>query len=156
MIDVAVLVERSRAGDRAAFCELVALFLEPLATLIRYRTDPRVKEDLLQEVLLLAWININQIRDPRRFRAWIFQIATNECRCHHRRRALREIPAGRTVYWRRYNGRLWRVDPQASGEKSTPWDERLSDQARIVVDGCTFVHWYDCLTQSSFTDGTPL
>lgn len=47
--------------------------------------------------------------------------------------------AGRTVLERRYNGRLW-------GRGKPPWDERFPDHNRIVTDGVTFVHWYDCLS----------
>lgn len=53
---------------------------------------------------------------------------------------------GRTVLARRYNGRLW-----AQSRYKTPWDERLPDALRIVIDGVTFVHWYDCLTDVAFS-----
>ena len=49
--------------------------------------------------------------------------------------------SGRTVLFRRYNGRRWKL-----GEKRRPWDEQLPDHQQLVVDGVTFVHWYDCLT----------
>ncbi len=56
--------------------------------------------------------------------------------------------AGRTVLWRRYNGRLWKIGRKAPyGER--PWDERLPQHARLVINGATFVHWYDCLTNLS-------
>lgn len=48
---------------------------------------------------------------------------------------------GRTVLFRRYNGRLW-----GKNHGRAPWDEAFPDQARLVVDGVLFVHWYDCLT----------
>lgn len=49
--------------------------------------------------------------------------------------------SGRTVLFRRYNGRLW---GQKQGRR--PWDEELPDHQRRVIDGVIFVHWYDCLT----------
>ncbi len=48
---------------------------------------------------------------------------------------------GRTVLCRRYNGRLWKVE-----EGKPTWDEKFPEHNRIVIDGVTFVHWYDCLT----------
>lgn len=48
---------------------------------------------------------------------------------------------GRTLLCRRYNERSW---GSASGR--APWDEALPANARLIVDGVTFVHWYDCLT----------
>jgi len=52
---------------------------------------------------------------------------------------------GRTVLFRRYNGRLWAIGGE-SGYDGAPWDERFPGHQRIVIDGVTFVHWYDCLT----------
>jgi hypothetical protein len=46
---------------------------------------------------------------------------------------------GRTVLFRRYNGRSW-------GQESA-WDEKLPGNRRLVIDGVKYVHWYDCLTQ---------
>lgn len=51
---------------------------------------------------------------------------------------------GRTVLCHRYNGRLWQYG--SVNAKEHPWDERLPDAKRIVIDGVTFVHWYDCLS----------
>jgi hypothetical protein len=53
--------------------------------------------------------------------------------------------SGRTVLFRRYNGRLWQIH-RGSTCGGPPWDERLPEHARIVIDGATFVHWYDCLS----------
>ncbi len=55
---------------------------------------------------------------------------------------------GRTVLFRRYNGRLWAVG-KGAGYDGPPWDERLPDHQRIVIDGATFVHWYDCVTDAA-------
>jgi hypothetical protein len=56
--------------------------------------------------------------------------------------------AGEIALWRRYNGRRWNVEKRAPCG-GTPWDERLPDAARLVVNGALFVHWYDCLTDIS-------
>lgn len=45
---------------------------------------------------------------------------------------------------RRYNGRQWHVT--AEGAYRIPWDERFPDNQRLVIDGVTFVQWYDCLS----------
>jgi hypothetical protein len=52
-------------------------------------------------------------------------------------------PEGRTVLDRRYNGRMWR---RTKGGDKPPWDEEFPEHNRIVIDGVTFVHWYDCLS----------
>lgn len=52
--------------------------------------------------------------------------------------------AGRTVLFRRYNGLRWRTKP---GDPT--WSEKLPGHAQVVVNGVTFVHWYDCLTDTA-------
>ena len=49
---------------------------------------------------------------------------------------------GRTVLWRRFNKNDWAID--RFGGK--PWTEKLPDNERITVNGETYVHWYDCLS----------
>lgn len=48
---------------------------------------------------------------------------------------------GRTVLWRRFNSDDWAVK---RGEQ--PWTERLKGNETVKVNGKTYVHWYDCLT----------
>ncbi|MCL2508589.1 MAG: RNA polymerase sigma factor [Oscillospiraceae bacterium] len=48
---------------------------------------------------------------------------------------------GRTVLWRRFNRDDWRVD--VYGQR---WSERLPSSERLHVNGETYVHWYDCIT----------
>ena len=44
---------------------------------------------------------------------------------------------GRTVLWRRYNRDGWH---------GVRWSERLPENDRLVINGETYVHWYDCVT----------
>ena len=56
--------------------------------------------------------------------------------------------AGRTVLFRRYNGNRWAkrdTPPHNWGEEMT-WEEDLPHTDRIVIDGVTYVHYYDNLT----------
>ncbi len=48
---------------------------------------------------------------------------------------------GRTVLWRRFNRNDWMQD---SYKRS--WTELLPENERMTVDGETYVHWYDCIT----------
>ena len=49
---------------------------------------------------------------------------------------------GRTVLWRRFNKNDWEI--QRFGGKL--WSEKLPDNERITVNGETYVHWYDCIS----------
>lgn len=48
---------------------------------------------------------------------------------------------GKTVLWRRFNSDDWSLK---SGDK--PWTERLKGNETVKVNGKTYVHWYDCIT----------
>lgn len=48
---------------------------------------------------------------------------------------------GRTVLWRRFNRNDWQFDGYGR-----LWTEILPDNERISVNGVTYVHWYDCIT----------
>lgn len=50
---------------------------------------------------------------------------------------------GRTVLWRRFNKDDWAID-QFGGKR---WSEKLPDNERIIVNGETYVHWYDCISE---------
>lgn len=49
---------------------------------------------------------------------------------------------GRTVLWRRFNRDDWAID--RFGGK--PWSEKFPDNERITINGETYVHWYDCIS----------
>ncbi len=49
--------------------------------------------------------------------------------------------SGRTVLWRRFNKDDW-----AFARYGKLWSEMLPDNERLTVNGETFVHWYDCIT----------
>ena len=47
---------------------------------------------------------------------------------------------GRTVLWRRFNRDDWAVDRYGKN-----WSALLPENERIIINGQTYVHWYDCL-----------
>ena len=49
---------------------------------------------------------------------------------------------GRTVLWRRFNPDNWR-----SERYGMLWTEKLPDNERLTINGETYVHWYDCITE---------
>ena len=48
---------------------------------------------------------------------------------------------GRTILWRRFNRDDWAID-----QYKKLWSEQLPKNEQIVVNGTTYVHWYDCIT----------
>lgn len=52
---------------------------------------------------------------------------------------------GKTVLWRRFNRGDWAFD-----RYKKKWTEILPDNETLTVNGITYVHWYDCLTDYIF------
>lgn len=52
---------------------------------------------------------------------------------------------GRTILWRRFNKNDW-----ASKRYGKQWTEMLPDNERLIINGETYVHWYDCVTDYIF------
>ena len=49
--------------------------------------------------------------------------------------------AGRTILWRRYNRDDWAID-----RYKKKWTDLLPENDRLIVNGISYVHWYDCIT----------
>ena len=52
---------------------------------------------------------------------------------------------GRTILWRRFNRNDWEFDRYGK-----LWTEALPDNVRLSVNGETYVHWYDCVSDYIF------
>ena len=50
-------------------------------------------------------------------------------------------PNGKTILWRRFNRDNWAIEHY--GKK---WSEQLPCNDRLTINGETYVHWYDCIT----------
>lgn len=48
---------------------------------------------------------------------------------------------GRTILWRRFNRNDWALERYGQ-----LWTEKLPDNERLTINGETYVHWYDCIT----------
>ena len=49
---------------------------------------------------------------------------------------------GRTVLWRRFNKNDWAMEHFGN----QLWSEKFPDNERLLINGETYVHWYDCLS----------
>ncbi len=49
---------------------------------------------------------------------------------------------GRTVLWRRFNKNDWAMDRFGN----QLWSEKLPDNEQLTINGETYVHWYDCIS----------
>ncbi len=80
------LVERSLAGNRAAFERLIAPLVEPGYRLAcGMLLDREEAEDAVQEASLKAWLKLRSFRPGADPRPWFLTIVANHCRDVRRR-----------------------------------------------------------------------
>jgi RNA polymerase sigma-70 factor (ECF subfamily) len=74
------LIRRSREGDEKAMEAIYERFNRPLFSLIyRYTANKEVAEDLLQDVFLRIFSNLQTLRRTDTFVSWMYKIAVNTC-----------------------------------------------------------------------------
>lgn len=66
------LVRRAASGEEAALCTLMAKFTPLLQTTVRgYQLCAADERDVLQDVWILLWQNLDNIRHPARIAGWL-------------------------------------------------------------------------------------
>ena len=84
--DDAALAGRLSKGERTAAEDLVSRYYERIYLFMRAMGHNRqTSEDLTQETFLRAWYHIGQLRDGKALNGWLFRIASNVSKLHHRR-----------------------------------------------------------------------
>ena len=79
------MVGAARAGDARAFGELYRRFFRMVHAVLLSRVPPGDVDDLVQEVFLQAWRQLNALRDPLAFGGWLRSIALHQSVDHLRR-----------------------------------------------------------------------
>jgi RNA polymerase sigma-70 factor, ECF subfamily len=81
------LIARSQSGDKHAFSRLVMRHWPHVQrVLLAAGVAPDEVEDVLQEAFLQAYLNLDNLRQPAKFRAWVCGIALNVARMGWRQR----------------------------------------------------------------------
>jgi RNA polymerase sigma-70 factor (ECF subfamily) len=85
--DDVALVTAVLQRDRKATAEFVDTYTDAVYAFIRRRLSPRLDlvEDLVQEVFIAAWENLNSFRGASPLRAWLLGIARHKVEDYYRR-----------------------------------------------------------------------
>lgn len=78
------LVERIRLGEQEAFDELYRLYSRMIHGIVLARVPFDEVDDIVQEVFLAAYKNINGLRDANAVGAWLAMIARNRANEYYR------------------------------------------------------------------------
>jgi len=109
-----LLVERARAGERAAFEQLVAKYQRRLMRLLtRLLNDSAEAEDVVQETFIKAYRALSHFRGDAAFYTWLYRIAINS--------------AKNVLLSRKRHG----APPPPKGEAPPPKPEPLPDEERL-------------------------
>jgi len=72
------LVRRAKDGDQKAFSKLVREMMNPVvAHAYRMTGDTETARDLAQDSFVAVWGHLGELKEPARFRSWLFQIVSN-------------------------------------------------------------------------------
>lgn len=86
------LLTQSRQGDSRAFEVLVERYRQELYHyLARMLSNRSLAEDVFQDTFLQVFLSIDRFDPDRRFRPWLFTIATNKARDQLRRNKRRDM-----------------------------------------------------------------
>ena len=86
------LVEKARDGNRLAFNQLIDRYQGDIYRMIYYRIHRQMDaEDLTQDVFVRAYRSISRLREPQRFRSWLYTIAVNRVNDYLRKKRVRSI-----------------------------------------------------------------
>jgi RNA polymerase sigma-70 factor (ECF subfamily) len=89
---LAELVKQARDGNRLAFDQLIDRYQGDIHRMIYYRIRARMDaEDLTQDVFIRAYRSISRLREPERFRGWLYTIAVNRVNDYLRKKRVRSI-----------------------------------------------------------------
>jgi len=84
------LIQNARAGDDAAFNQVVAAYRKRImGTIARLIGRPEDVEDVAQEVFLRLYFSLDQLRTPEVFEPWLYRLTVNAAYDHLRRQKRR-------------------------------------------------------------------
>jgi RNA polymerase sigma-70 factor (ECF subfamily) len=137
--EIAILVEKARAGDRAAYGELFERFQPTVyaVALTRLR-NPAEAQELAQEVFIHSMTKLDQLREPRCFAGWLRQITV--------RMAINRLARRGPVH-----GVESEVLESAPAATATPLDEMVrAEQRAAVIRGLSRLKEVDRATLEAF------
>ncbi|MBC8291702.1 MAG: RNA polymerase sigma factor [Proteobacteria bacterium] len=90
MLSDEALVSALARGEQRALGELMLRYEHRLPAFIYRQTGGRDVDDIYQETWLRVLRGAKVFDSSRRFSTWLFQLAVNLCRDHHRRRVVQD------------------------------------------------------------------
>ncbi len=131
-LKITELADKARDGNRWSFQELVSMFQEDIYRLVYYRTYSKMDaEDITQEVFVQAYRKLKSLKEPQRFRAWLYTIAVNRCNDFLRKRKYLSLLQFRSAQEQEF----MEDDKEISHNFNEPLaKEKFWGQVRVLLD----------------------
>lgn len=138
MADERALIAETLNGDIRAYEEIVELYKNKLFSFLVKMTHSRqIAEELLQEVFIRAYNNLDKYDEKFMFSTWIFRIALNICKSYMKKQSrLKEMPINEELSYAEADGAY---NPEEAYEKTELRREiiyliqKLKDKQRIPL-----------------------
>ena len=126
------LISGLQAGEEKAYEQLIERFQAAVYNLAwRLLSDPSDASDVVQEVFLKVFRNIEHFRGDSTLRTWVYRIAVNES--HNRRRWLFRHRRGETGIEDSFEDNESREKPLMDS-RETPFDFTMNREAQILLE----------------------
>ncbi len=97
-MDLEEVVTAAKGGDEEAWAQLVAWFQDrALAAALGWSGNWDSAADLAQDAFRLAYLHLEDLREPAAFPAWFGRVVRTACSRASRTRAVRTVPLEDTV-----------------------------------------------------------
>lgn len=127
------LIEGLRSGVESAYERLIAQYQQPIYNLVyRLLNDPADACDVVQEVFVKIFRNINSFRSQSSLKTWIYRIALNEA--HNRRRWFCRHKKQEVDFDRDEPGVGLSLQDTLPDAGSSPFELALSSEAQAFIE----------------------
>lgn len=142
------LVSLSRQGSKAAFGQLVSRY-QPMAKKLALRAigNKDLAEELVQDAMLQAYLSLDKLNDPARFKSWLYGIVLNLCRNYLRRHQIVYFPWEAAIAKLRDKPLLISsndTDPQILAEKAEIYAHLFEAVGTLSAKNCSAIILFYC------------
>lgn len=86
------LVEKAKKEDKQAFANLILSIQRDLYCIAKSKIENENDiDDIIQETMIIAFLNIKKLKNNKFFKTWIIKILINNCNKFYKRKKLKSI-----------------------------------------------------------------
>jgi len=123
-----VLIERTLAGDKDAFGELVDRHKnEIIRAAYRFCGDFKDAEDIAQEAFIRAYMHLKSFKKESKFSTWLYRITYNSA-CNYTRKKQKRPISYERFKDKDINSSKWLID-----KKSNPMDKMVDKEKKEMI-----------------------